>query len=149
MKTIPKSLLDLLAQEWQATSSGTGSAFESVFEEEDRRRNPSFYFASEDEQSDIDLLRFEEVAGLLRDGVLNHVTAAVRHRPSGARYTTTNEHAQHAIYDFCEAVYAAWKQLQRRLNAIEQASHVSANQNPDPAPNAQRAQVAQVGVITH
>lgn len=112
MKTILKSLIDLLAQEWQATSPGTGSAFESVFEEEYRRRNPSFYFASEDEQSDIDLLRFEEVAGLLRDGVLNHVTAAVRRRPSGAHYTTTNEHAQHAIYDFCEAVYAAWKQLQ-------------------------------------
>jgi hypothetical protein len=92
-----------------------------IFAEIDRARDPSFYFASEGEPSAIDTLRFEEVTELLRDGVLSPATAAVRRRPSGARYTATNEHAQHAIYDFCEAVYAAWDQLQQRLKAIEQA----------------------------
>jgi hypothetical protein len=116
---------------------------------QDRARDPSVYFASEGEPSTIDMLQFDEVAGLLRDGVLTSITAAVRRRPSGARYTATNEHAQHAIYDFCEAVYAAWQELQQRLALIEQANPRRADSNQSSDTAAQVAQVAQVGVVTH
>src|SRR5947209_5767195 len=115
MKTIPKSLLGMLAQKWHPADpeEGEGGAFESIFAEEDRARDPSFYISREGEPSASAMLQFDEVIGLLRDGVLTSTTAAVRHYPSGARYTATNEHAQHAIYDFCQAVYAAWDQLQQ------------------------------------
>jgi hypothetical protein len=133
MKTIPKTLLDLLTQQWRPADpeKGEDGAFESIFADKNRARDPSFYFAREGEPSTIDMLQFDEVIGLLRDGVLNPAIAAIRHSPSGARYTATNEHAQHAVYDFCEAVYAAWQKLQQRLAAAEQASHIPANREPD------------------
>ena len=137
MKAVPKSLLDLLAQEWKPAIPNQ-SIFEIIFAERERAHDPSFYFASEGEPSAVDMLRFDEVTGLLRDGVLNPATAAVRRRPSGTRYTSTNEHAQHAVYDFCEAVYAAWQELQQRLTLIEQTSHVPANHEPDCCTHAQK-----------
>jgi hypothetical protein len=149
MKAIPKSLLDMLAQEWSGADPEEGSAFESVYAYEDRARDPSFYFASEGEPSASAMLRFDEVTGLLRDGVLTSVTAEVRCRPSGTRYTATNEHAQHAIFDFCQAVYAAWDQLQQRLALIERANPRRVDNNQPADTDAQRAQVAQVGVVTH
>jgi hypothetical protein len=103
VKAIPKSLLDLLAQEWKPATKSAFSegAFDGIFAE--RGREPSFYFVHEGGQPGIDMLRFTEVVALIGDGVLNPVTGAVRRLDSGARYTATNEHAQHAIYDFCEA----------------------------------------------
>jgi hypothetical protein len=133
MKAIPKSLLDLLALEWKPATQG---AFESIFAE--RGHEPSFYFASEGEPPAIDMLCFNEVTALIGDGVLTDVTGAVRRRPSGHRYTATNEHAQHAIYDFCETVYAAWSQLQQRLTTAEQASRTRANSGHDDCTQAQR-----------
>ena len=151
MKTIPKSLLGMLAQKWHPADpeEGEGGAFESIFAEEDRARDPSFYISREGEPSASAMLQFDEVIGLLRDGVLTSTTAAVRHYPSGARYTATNEHAQHAIYDFCQAVYAAWDQLQQRLALIERANPRRADSNQPADTAAQDAQQAQVGVTTH
>jgi hypothetical protein len=152
MKTIPRSLLDMLAQEWSPADpeiEESGGAFGSIFADRDRARDPSFYFASEGESEASSMLQFDEVAGLLRDGVLTSAAAAVRYRPSGARYAVTNEHAQHAIYDFCQAVYAGWDQLQQRLALIERASPRRADNNQPADAAAQVAQVAQVGVVTH
>jgi hypothetical protein len=136
MKTIPKSLLNLLAQQWKPATESDEGAFEAIFAE--RGREPSFYFASEGDPPAIDMLRFNEVVALLRDGVLTDVTGAVRRRPSGNQYTAANEHAQHAIYDFCETVYAAWGQLQHRLTTAEQASRTPANSGQDDCTHAQR-----------
>jgi hypothetical protein len=122
MKPIPKSLLSLLSEPWQPAAGITGSAFQAVFDETDRRRDPSFYFAYEASRSDgADMLHFAEVVALLRDKVLTADMATVANPVSGPRQTVTNEHAQHAIIDFCEATYAAWETLQRRLDQIASA----------------------------
>lgn len=76
---------------------------------------------------DDDVLTFADVAALIRDGVLTPATATICQPPSGERQTVTNEHAQHAMQDFCEAVFAAWNQLQDRLARAEQASRIPAN----------------------
>jgi hypothetical protein len=131
VNTIPKSLLSMLAQKWHLANPEEGGAFEFVFADEDRARDPSFYFAREGEPSAACMLQFEEVIALLRDGVLNSTTAAVRCSPSGTRYTATNEHAQHAIFDFCQDVYASWDQLQQRLAAAEHANNIRANHEAD------------------
>jgi hypothetical protein len=120
MKPIPKSLLALLARPWQPASQY--SAFESAFEDKDRQRRPSFYFGYEgSRRPDDDFLAFKDVAALIREGALPAPLAALYTASSGDRQTSTNEHAQHAVIDFCEAVYAAWETLQGRLDQAGQA----------------------------
>ena len=121
-KPIPKSLLNLLAEPWQGGTNASGSTFECVFEDEDRARQPSFYFTYEASRSpSADMLQFSEVNALIRGGVFSPSLAAVFIAANGKRQTSTNEHAQHAIIDFCEAVYAAWHILQNRLDRAEKA----------------------------
>ena len=121
-KPIPKSLLSLLAEPWRPASEANGSAFQPVFDQDDRRHRPSFYFAYEASRSQsADMLHFAEVTALIRDKVLTASHAAIVKPTSGPRQTSTNEHAQHAVIDFCEAAYAAWETLQTRLDQIAQA----------------------------
>ncbi len=135
-KPIPKSLLSLLAEPWQPASEPNGSAFQAVFDHDDRRHRPSFYFAHEASRSQsVDMLHFDEVAALIRDKVLTASHAAIVTPVSGPRQSVTNEHAQHAILDFCEAASASWETLQARLEQIAQACpppHCQASQ-PQPA----------------
>jgi hypothetical protein len=121
-KPIPKSLLALLIRPWQPASDANGSAFGPIFDEADRRCRPSFYFAYQASRTpDDDFLTFEDVMALIADGVLTPATAAIVTARSGERQTATNEHAQHALIDFCEAASAAWETLQHRLDQIAQA----------------------------
>lgn len=145
-KPIPKGLLSLLAEPWQPASDATGSAFHVAFDEDDRRYDPSFYFAHEASRSQNgDMLQFAEVTALIRDKVLTASHAAIVKPLSGPRQTVTNEHAQHAVLDFCEACYAAWETLQHRLDQIAQACpppHTQTSQRPPAAlPKAPSKQV--------
>lgn len=122
MKPIPKSLLNLLADVWKPATEANGRAFDQVFEQQDRRRDPSFYFNYEGSRKGFDAyLSFKESAALIRDGVFCPPLAALYTATSGERQTSTNEHAQHAVIDFCEEVYAAWQTLQNRLDQVAQA----------------------------
>lgn len=133
-RPIPKSLLDLLKKPWQPVSKAAGSAFQANFEPElERRRRPSFYFGYEgSRRPDDDFLTFEEIAALIQGGVLRTPLAALyTARSSGERQTSTNEHAQHAVIDFCEAVYAAWGTLQARLDQAATACPVHPRDRAD------------------
>jgi hypothetical protein len=121
METIPRTLLRMLAQKWKPADPDKreGAAFEHIFAMDDRAADPSFYFAREDSPPLLDMLRFAEVAGLLRDRLLTPTTATIQTNHSGQRIASTNEHAAHAVYDFCQEVYAAFH-LQERLAKVEQ-----------------------------
>jgi len=110
-EAIPRAVLDMLAEKWR--TSGGYSAFDSVFSDDRRKADPSFYFHRKDSpDGDVNGVRAREVAALSAAGVLG---AHIRDR--GESYAV-NEHAHHALTDFCSEVYEAWERFQERLSRI-------------------------------
>ncbi len=110
MTAIPQPILDMLKVVWQPGS--VPSTFESVADDE-RLKNPSFYHHGKN-QGDYDnngilasdanaLLNASELEGLIKD---NGDSIAM------------NEHAHHALTDFCSEVYDSWRKLQGILESI-------------------------------
>lgn len=105
---IPKSVLALLAERWKTDYT---TSFESVFYSYPVRRvDPSFYFFREESpDQDVNGLTQSEVEKLVSDGVFGGEAIP------NSGFIAVNEHAQHALLDFCQEVYSGWDKYQRRL----------------------------------
>lgn len=118
MEKIPASVLAVLKHKWVVTEGY--SAFDSVFndrEDEERRRDPSYYHIRTGKKIDFafDQFTHAEAKSLVMEGVFGALAVS---RDGGV---VINEHAQHALTDFCSEVYAAWGKYQRRLAEVEKA----------------------------
>ena len=116
LKSIPRSLIDLLGQRWQAPSSY--SSFHSNFSDNDRDRQarPSRYIHRPDTSRYVNGLKHAEVRALVADGVLTNDW-----RGHGDAIAI-NEHQQHALCDFCSEVYDAWDKFQARAEMARNAN---------------------------
>jgi hypothetical protein len=116
---IPDSVLALLKKRWRLPDGY--SAFESTFDdpiEPDRRRDPSYYHLRVDSEvtdPDWQNLSHSEAVALIKDGVFG---ASALQEELGV---ALNEHADHAMQDFCSEVYEAWAKFQERMRLVEQA----------------------------
>jgi hypothetical protein len=139
-RPIPDSVLKLLRHRWKVAEPDY-SAFQSVFdppfepfgddpeaEQRDRhaalvrnrRLDPSCYYTPIDGPRSIEaiagfIFTHPEAVALICDAVFG--TAA---EDEGSRIVI-NEHAQHALEDFCQEVYGAWAKYLDRLARIERA----------------------------
>lgn len=113
---IPKSILHLLSEPWRV--EGEYSHFDAVFAKEKRRIDPSYYVihVGTKVETDMDTFSHDDAMALAADDAFG---TNARTRESGN--VVINEHAQHALVDFCSDVYAAWKKYQDRLQQIEAA----------------------------
>ncbi len=114
-KPIPPSVLALLNETWK-DADPRNSAFELVFGPENKRgriRHPSYYFIRRHHEHRPYALRYDEAASLCASGALGSAAKATD------GIVVINEHAQHALFDFCSEVYAAWGKYQKRLADLE------------------------------
>jgi hypothetical protein len=117
-KPIPASVLDLLRHRW-VTPDGY-CAFDSVFHGEadegsrlQRQIDPAYYHYGPGGGAQLfGDMTFAEAQALHREHVFGEF--------SGNRngHISVNEHAQHALQDFCREVYAAWKTYQDRIDVL-------------------------------
>jgi hypothetical protein len=109
---IPASVLALLGHKWRGTSGY--SAFDSVIEDtRDRLHNPSYYqFSYGRPDDDNNGMTWRDTKAVIADGVYG---ANFRVRDE---HVAVNEHAQHALTDFCSEVYDAWAKYKKRLASI-------------------------------
>ena len=120
-KTIPNSVLDVLKNEWQAADPAY-SAFDQVFndktDKQSRKAHPSYYYIREGKEveTNLDVLSHAEALKLVNDGAFASLA-----KVQDDKSVTINEHAQHAMIDFCSEVYSAWHRYQRRLVQIQAA----------------------------
>lgn len=109
---IPAAVLDLLKARWKPDST----RFENVWEDERRRSDPSFYIYYDRPHADgIQTFTPSEIRQLVQANVLDRLVK------QNATSMAVNEHAEHALSDFCGEVYAAWAKFQDRLEAISTA----------------------------
>lgn len=111
MSPIPKSIINLLGQEWRPANGY--SAFESNFEGK-RKSNPSYYTLNPGKEvtSDMDTFSYKEAAAMSKDDLISKFIS----NKDGVLWM--NEHASHAVQDFCSEVYDAWRKCQDRLRQI-------------------------------
>jgi hypothetical protein len=118
-KPIPASVLSVLKHEWQPADPNY-SSFDGQFNEDDkgRKSEPSYYHISPGKkvETDFDVFSHAEASKLAEEGVFARL-AKVQNNGT----VTINEHAQHALSDFCSEVYSAWKKYQHRLAKVEKA----------------------------
>jgi hypothetical protein len=115
-RVIPASILAILTHRWQEADSRY-SSFASVFNDKDdkgRRSHPSYYHIRPGKkvEIDFDVLANEEAAELVKEGAFGSLAKVQK---DGT--VTINEHAQHALTDFCSEVYSAWEKYQKRIAA--------------------------------
>jgi len=109
---IPAPILEMLKEQWR--QSDDSSAFDYPFEK--RPADPSFYaYRREDLKQDNNGVRTEEVAELAK---LPFFEGLIQQTPNGF---TFNEHAQHALMDFCSEVYFAWAKFNQRLERVRRS----------------------------
>lgn len=117
MSAIPPCVLGLLRSMW-AGADPDYSAFDSVFRDGDRQRllDPSYYYMRPVRSLNpgLSVWSHAEAAELIKGGAFG---ALAEVRADGI--TVINEHAQHALVDFCEEVYASWEKYQRRIAEAE------------------------------
>lgn len=105
---IPAALRKLLDHAWMRNEKY--SPFLSNYE--DRRREPSFYIYQKQRPNDGQVFTIAELEALANDGVLDGLVTDYENT------VAVNEHAEHAISDFCSTVYRAWDELEARLDAV-------------------------------
>src|SRR5271165_3329564 len=113
-KPIPISVLEVLKHEWRAADQAY-SSFDGVFNDKDdrgRRTNPSYYHigVGKKVETNFDVFSHAEASNLVKDGAFASLA-----KVQDDKSVTINEHAQHAMTDFCSEVYSAWQKYQRRL----------------------------------
>lgn len=107
---IPDGVAKLLRHPW--SSADGRSAFEVVREiAKERWRDPSFYFSRKD-HGPANALDYEDMAGLV---AVPELSGLVGDRGD---HCVMNEHAEHALSDFCSAVYDEWEKCRSRLAEI-------------------------------
>lgn len=106
----------MLEQQWR-TPDGYYS-FEAVWSNgNDRQRYPSFYhYYNRSMDEDNNGLRGKEVEQLAD---LPQFAGLIFHNSNGLGI---NEHAQHALVEFCEKVYELYGELQTRLELVRSKS---------------------------
>jgi hypothetical protein len=119
---IPKSVLALLRHHWKDDEPDY-SAFESIFFGEadegsqyrrQRQIDPSYYFISQrSDAPGIADVTYAEAAALHREQAWGGFSRSTE------GHVTVNEHAMHALHDFCRAVYVAWRTYQERLAMLD------------------------------
>jgi hypothetical protein len=115
-KEIPTSVLRLLKHQWKPGDSD--SSFDSVFndaQDKKRRKRPSYYHIRQGRkiENEFDVFTYEEACQLVREGSFGPL-AVLRDEN-----VTINEHAQHAMADFCSEVYSAWAKYKHRISEVE------------------------------
>src|SRR5690348_10326838 len=99
-KTIPASVLALLKHKWQEADLAY-SSFDLVFNDTNdrgRRSNTSYYHIRPGKkvETDFDVLTHDEAIQLVMEGAFGSLA---KRQDDGT--VTINEHAQHALTDFC------------------------------------------------
>jgi hypothetical protein len=110
VKTIPKSVLKMLEQQWKPTEGH--SAFDTSMQR--RPTDPSYYHVRNDVEVSMVSLTYDEAKKLDAEGALGDF---VKDHGNG-KSVAVNEHAVHALMDFCSEVYDAWNKYQDRLRRI-------------------------------
>ena len=113
-KAIPPSVLQVLGEQWKPADAQ--SVFERILNEyPDRRSDPSFYHihTGQEIESDFDEYTHAEVVQLVDEGAFGALAIS---RPKAV---SINEHAKHALSEFCREVYAAWEKYKSRIAEIE------------------------------
>lgn len=120
-KAIPASIFAILKVRWKEADPNY-SSFDANFNGDsnrERRIDPSYYHLRPGKKIDLpdfDVLTHAEAMELVREGAFGSLAKV---REGGA--VAINEHAQHALTDFCSEVYSAWGKYQRRLDEAERA----------------------------
>jgi hypothetical protein len=114
---IPSSVLELLKYRWKLL--GGYSAFERVFkgpDDADRKTRPSYYTfrRGKEIETNLSALSHKEAKSLLEEGVFGEL-AIMRENEAIA----INEHAQHALTDFCSEVCASWAKYLSRIEEVK------------------------------
>ena len=122
VRSIPKSVLALLRHPWKDDEPDY-SAFESVFigladegsqYRRQRQIDPSYYFISQSGAPvHVADVTYAEADALHREQAFGDFS-----RNTGG-HVTVNEHAMHALNDFCRAVYVAWRTYRERLAILD------------------------------
>jgi hypothetical protein len=114
LKPIPRGLLSALAELWKEPKGHC--AFEAAFEG-CRRNDPSYYLHRADGSDHrVSDFTYDEIADLSRAGILDGL-----HEDHGTGIAV-NEHAEHALADFCRETYEAWRRCQERLAGARAAA---------------------------
>ncbi len=110
---IPASVLALLKHQWVKPDGY--SAHAAVFERyPDRRSRPAYYvYRKGTDFNGWGNVTHAEAVWLVRDNVFPGLML------DDGRGISVNEHAQHALDDFCRDVYGAWAKFQARLLEIQ------------------------------
>jgi hypothetical protein len=92
IKIIPQSVMEVLKHPWRPTHGY--SAFDSVFNRDNRKTDPSYYNIRPGKQvdTDFDVLSHQEAAALVKDAVFGQLAIMADNCAVGI-----NEHAQHAF----------------------------------------------------
>jgi hypothetical protein len=113
---IPKSLLDLLDEQWPSPEPGF-QMYDVAWCYPERRGDPSYYHLNPNSRgADKGGLRYAEAEELIDSGILHGLA---KKRDDGI--ISINEHAAHAIDDFAREVYGAYHVLKRRLKIAASA----------------------------
>ena len=106
--TIPKGVRELLRHKWKMPNGVR------VFDDNaqgGRLSQPSYYVARPGGEPPH-ALDYEDVQGLAADPLFD----GLAREAEGC--TFINEHVEHALIEFCEAVYEAWAKCEARLETI-------------------------------
>lgn len=120
-KTIPDSVLNLLKHRWREADSDYAS-FDALFNDPidpERRTDPSYYHIrpGKEIETDFDTISHAEAMQLVNEGVFGTLAKVYEDDT-----VTINEHAQHALVDFCAEVYSAWVKYQQRISEVRKVS---------------------------
>lgn len=120
-KPIPSGVLNLLKHVWREADEDY-SSFDAVFndlEDKERRSDPSYYHIrpGKEVDSDFDSISHADAVKLAEQRVFGALAKMHENK-----VVAINEHAQHALTDFCSEVYSAWKKYQQRIAEVERVS---------------------------
>lgn len=107
--TMPKPILAMLEEVWKETDGF------SIYQHNRERKgkNASVYLYSKDEPDhDNNGVRTHEVASMADLPAFNGL---IKKNSKGFAF---NEHAQHALTEFCSDVYEAWRKCSKRLDEV-------------------------------
>ena len=120
---IPESVQVLLRNTWKHPDSLGFSVFRSNFEGKEnaeRRRDPSYYHIrlAEPDEPGIASISGKEALDLHAERVYGALST------SQNTTVSVNEHAHHALLEFCEQVSKAWSDYRDRVAAVEAAGPI-------------------------
>jgi hypothetical protein len=115
---IPDSVLNLLRKRWRLPEGYSAFDIFNDPQQPDRQRDPSFYFIRTGQNVadlDFDVFSHAEAAAMINDEAFGHTAAQT------SEWVALNEHAQHAMQDFCSEVYEAWAKFEERIRLVQAA----------------------------